>query len=146
MIRQLVYRSRATYEFGADDMIRLLLAARERNGREHITGVLLYRDRVFMQLLEGERDAVEAMYARIGRDPRHDDVHVERIADRDTRLLPGWNMGYAHGPVTDGLEPFPGLASERRVLQLLDATADDPVADALRAFMRHDAETAPSAG
>lgn len=137
MIRQLVYRSRESYPMATEDMIRLLLAARDYNRQAGITGMLLLRDGVFMQLLEGDPDEVLRLYRHIGDDARHHDV--ELLLDRTvaTRLLPGWSMGYAHAPATaEGRDVFLGLRSEARELEILArAPQDDRIVCMLRGFL-----------
>lgn len=119
VIRRLLYRSRQAYEFGTDDLLRLLLAARRYNGDHGITGLLLFRDGVFMQLLEGAAADIEGLYARIAEDPRHQDVDMLQAADGVERMLPGWQMAYAQAPQMDGEDVFAGLVSDVGALQLL---------------------------
>lgn len=88
---QLVYASRP---FGFDQAVlsAILLDARRANARDDITGALIARHDLYLQLLEGPRDKVEAAYQRIRRDDRH--VEVTRLVERpiETRLFPGWAM------------------------------------------------------
>lgn len=138
MIHQLVYISRETYPLRADDLIRLLLSAREYNRRADVTGVLLYRGGWFMQLLEGSEAEVEALYAHIASDPRHGEV--ERLLSRASaaRLMQGWSMGYADAPTADGCDAFEGLRSERGVIALLERTPRaDAVVGLLSDFLRN---------
>lgn len=88
---QLIYTSRP---FGFDDAILngILSDARRCNSRDDITGALVCRADVYLQMLEGPPAAVDAAYARIGEDDRHLDVellHRRRVADR---FFPGWSM------------------------------------------------------
>ncbi len=88
---QLVYTSRP---FGFDGTILngILVTARRLNARDGITGALICRADVYLQLLEGPEDALAACYARIARDDRHVDV-VERLRRPiDERMFPAWAM------------------------------------------------------
>jgi len=60
-----------------------------------ITGVLCVCQggNVFLQALEGGRDAVNALYGRIVQDPRHRDVTLLDYAEIDERRFAGWRMG-----------------------------------------------------
>jgi hypothetical protein len=66
------------------------------NPHNGITGILCHSDKLYMQVLEGGRDAINALYAKILRDPRHTDVvllHYEEICER---RYAGWTMGQAN--------------------------------------------------
>ncbi len=90
-LTQLIYTSRP---FGFDEatLDDILLAARVNNARRGVTGSLICRADMFMQLLEGPRDAVTATLARILLDDRHVDVAVVHCADVPERLFPDWTM------------------------------------------------------
>ena len=71
----------------------ILTQSRRRNPELGITGVLCHADGVFMQVLEGGREAVNQLYRRICSDTRHTDVillHYEEITER---RFGGWTMG-----------------------------------------------------
>ena len=104
MIR-LVYSSSARAGLTARDLEQILLSARTRNTTHKVTGMLLYRDGVFLQLLEGRRDNVHDIYNLIGRDRRHHhliNLLEETITERD---FPSWTMGYSI-PAPAQLERF----------------------------------------
>ena len=88
---QLVYASRP-FGFDQATLSAILLDARRANARDGISGALIARHDLYLQLLEGPRDKVEAAYQRIRRDDRH--VEVTRLVERpiETRLFPGWAM------------------------------------------------------
>ena len=93
MIR-LVYSSAARAGMDEAELKRILDGARTRNARREVTGMLLYRDGVFLQLLEGEEVDVRYVFARIAQDPRHQRVVKlleETISQRD---FASWSMGY----------------------------------------------------
>lgn len=91
MTYQLVY---ASEPFGYDDAILngILADSRRCNVRDGVTGALICRADLYLQLLEGDRDVVEATFDRIARDPRH--RHAQRLAAGKVaaRLFPGWAM------------------------------------------------------
>ena len=90
-VYQLIYVSEP---FGFDDAMLngILVDARRCNTRDGVTGALICRADVYLQLLEGEREVVEATFARIAKDPRH--LAVERLlaSEVDVRLFPHWAM------------------------------------------------------
>jgi len=72
---------------------RILAAARQHNHQSGVTGILVYGGGIFMQAIEGGRQAVSDLYGAIQRDPRHKDVallHYEEILER---RFGGWTMG-----------------------------------------------------
>jgi hypothetical protein len=71
---QIVYTSTASGSISKVDLMDLLKGSVQRNSRAGITGLLLYKDGGFMQALEGERETVVALFAKISRDPRHHNV------------------------------------------------------------------------
>ncbi len=91
MLHRLIYASRP---FGYDSAMLggILLAARRNNPRDGITGALICRADLYLQLLEGPGGAVTSLYSRIVADDRHCDVEQLCAADTDDRLFPGWAM------------------------------------------------------
>jgi hypothetical protein len=88
---QFVYASRP---FGFDTAILsgILMDARRLNDRDKITGALIARSDLYLQLLEGPRDKVEDAYERIRRDDRHVEVKPLLTRTIEKRLFPGWAM------------------------------------------------------
>ncbi len=68
---QIVYASAATSGFTQKDLVKLLGLARERNTAAGISGRLLYHNKSFLQVLEGPRERVDALFTKIAKDPRH---------------------------------------------------------------------------
>lgn len=92
---QLFYVSNATDALGGEAGIQSILeAARRFNEPEGITGMLLYRGGIFLQLLEGDRKKVEELFERIERDPRHNNVIRLFGVERNERLFGDWSMAY----------------------------------------------------
>jgi hypothetical protein len=91
---QIVYGSYARRAFTRPELASLLNAARTRNRMTGITGLLLYHDENFLQVLEGEEVAVESAYERIRRDPRHAGVMVLHRGPVEARQFQDWTMAY----------------------------------------------------
>ncbi len=96
MLVRLIYASRAAQALDAEALARLMKVSRANNADAGITGVLVYSDGVFMQLLEGGRDSVCALYNKIARDSRHHDVVLLRYGEVEERRFAGWSMGQAN--------------------------------------------------
>lgn len=90
-IHQLIYISEP---FGFDDGILngILSISRRNNVRDGLTGALVCRRDIYLQLLEGPEAAVEATYARIKRDDRHLAITPLLSAPSEARLFPDWAM------------------------------------------------------
>jgi Sensors of blue-light using FAD len=89
-----IYSSRAIGGFVHADLVRLLEASRTNNAAHGITGILLFVENSFFQVLEGPEGEVDDIYRSIARDVRHDRVTQiirEPIARRD---FADWTMGY----------------------------------------------------
>ncbi|MGB0629050.1 MAG: BLUF domain-containing protein [Alphaproteobacteria bacterium] len=92
-LRQVVYASSATVRFTDGDLTALLDKARQNNARNGITGVLIYLDGSFIQLLEGEEPALSETFERITSDSRH--AGMMKLSDRlvAERGFPEQEMG-----------------------------------------------------
>lgn len=94
VIHQLAYVSSATALFRTTDLVSMLNQARVLNARDDLTGLLLYRDGAFLQVLEGDRARVQKTYERIAADPRHTRVTTLIDATQAQREFPDWRMGF----------------------------------------------------
>jgi hypothetical protein len=92
-ITQIIYASRP-FGFDAALLAGILMDARRCNTRDGITGALICRDDLFLQLLEGPDEVVDAAFGRIARDDRHVEVRClsRRTLGDDARLFPRWAM------------------------------------------------------
>jgi hypothetical protein len=108
---QLIYSSRP---FGYDQatLSGILLDARRANARDGITGALICRRDIYLQLLEGPSNAVQAAYARIRRDDRHLDLRLHLCDSVPHRLFDAWDM--LHDPASSLIWPPENLSDEAR--------------------------------
>ena len=91
-----------------DDILSVSVRNNEAAG---ITGMLLYAGGTFMQVLEGEEQAVSATHERIKRDSRHMGIIVLEHAPIESRSFVRWSMGYrglsaAEGATAPAFAPF----------------------------------------
>lgn len=94
-LAHVVYASAESNPLGRDELVGILEQARVANAAREITGILLYAEGSFFQVLEGEADAVDETFARIARDPRHADIVVVVREPIHHRSFPDWSMGFA---------------------------------------------------
>ena len=71
---QIIYASAAVVPFSDLELEQLLLRARANNTRLGVTGMLLYHDGSFLQVIEGDAPVLMTLFERIGRDKRHASV------------------------------------------------------------------------
>ena len=90
----LVYVSSATHPFAQSELLYLLEGSRRNNQRTNLTGLLLYRDGNFMQVLEGEELEVMDTHQRISRDSRHGGLITLLNAPIAQRDFGDWSMGF----------------------------------------------------
>jgi stage V sporulation protein SpoVS len=93
MLVRLLYASRAVDPVAQEELLKILAQSNAHNPASGITGVLCSSGRIFLQLLEGGRMQVNALYNRIAADPRHDDVVVLAYAEISERRFANWSMG-----------------------------------------------------
>ncbi len=91
MLHRLIYASRP-FGFDAALLGGIMVGARRNNRRDGLTGALICRADLYLQLLEGPAAAVDAAFARIARDDRHLDVEPLVSEAVETRLFPAWDM------------------------------------------------------
>ena len=93
MLVRLLYASRLSDGDHAEVIESVMTQSRRRNPELGITGVLCHAEGVFMQVLEGGRDPVNALYNRIAGDSRHRGVMLLHYEEITERRFGGWTMG-----------------------------------------------------
>ena len=108
MLFHLIYVSTAVVPMTDHDLAQLLEQCRSRNEQNRITGMLLYKNGHFMQVLEGEEASVREIFRDIVKDKRHKSIDVLRAEFIQHRDFPDWTMGFAN---IDELDPstIPGF-------------------------------------
>ena len=88
------YVSTEAVKFSDEALVALLSEARTANTDRDVTGLLLYREGSFYQVLEGSEAAVMATFRDIEGDPRHKEVRVLFDGETDAREFADWQMGF----------------------------------------------------
>ncbi len=136
-LHRVVYLSSATQHFPPEALEELLVGAREANGAIGVTGVLIYHDGSFLQVLEGPRERVMATVDKIKADPRHAGVIIleNRACLRTT--FPDWSMGYLGvDELTDGQrEGYFELSAAARGAGTLALCRNTPIAVFMDSFL-----------
>lgn len=90
-LTQIVYSSKP-FGFDASVLDGILAVSRRLNARDDITGTLICRADMYLQLIEGPDAAVQATYQRIIADDRHLDIDLLVSHEITDRLFPEWAM------------------------------------------------------
>lgn len=92
-MKRLTYISRLVSDDPERDLRAIEEVSQRNNARDSITGVLIYAGGYFFQLIEGDEAAIDALYAKLLRDPRHTDlILIQTELDVHERLFPTWAM------------------------------------------------------
>jgi len=89
-----MYASAETVPFDEVALDNLLELSRKNNEANNWTGMLLYRDGDFLQVLEGEEDVVKKVCQKIYKDNRHTGVLELDKSEIDVRDFGQWSMGF----------------------------------------------------
>ncbi|QKG58011.1 BLUF domain-containing protein [Hymenobacter sp. BRD128] len=129
--------------FSEPQLQQLLGQARAFNARHGLTGILLYGQDQFFQVLEGDQLTVHALYARIQQDPRHRDVTTLVDKAIAQRSFADWSMAYHTLPPAQFIE-FAGYVSPTALAVAQEglSPADTQLLQLLRTFLA----PAPDAG
>ncbi len=103
---RLLYVSRAVGPQTTTVTASILAAAQARNAADGIGGVLCQGQGMYLQVLEGERGAVNRLYARIVGDPRHTQVDILLFEEIARPRFADWSMALVD--LSDG-DPMVGL-------------------------------------
>jgi hypothetical protein len=90
----ITYVSSASFPFSESTLLDLVEQCQRNNEKLGITGILVYSDGNFMQVIEGADLANRALYDRIRRDVRHRDVTTVHEQFIEAREFQGWSMAY----------------------------------------------------
>ena len=95
MLVRLMYASRAAASVDAEALAAILKKSKENNPQAGVTGVLCFcfNAGIFLQVLEGGRNAVSMLYNRISQDPRHREVVLLSYEEIGERSFSSWSMG-----------------------------------------------------
>lgn len=91
---QLIYISSSTKSLAKDEFLELVVQSQSKNDAMGITGVLMFKDGNFMQVLEGEQELIAKLYSTIKVDPRHTLVSIIQEGPINLREYQGWSSTY----------------------------------------------------
>jgi len=104
MNHELIYTSCATHEMDETNLTELLQQSREKNIRLNITGLLVYGNREFIQLLEGHKTEIFSLYDTIVKDDRHQQVELLWDSEIENRSFMDWSMAFLNVNTVDKIK------------------------------------------
>jgi hypothetical protein len=105
---ELSYLSEAVSDMSFLGLMRLLESARAFNQTNGISGILLYDNQQFGQIIEGERASVMKAWNRIQEDKRHHRIELLEIREISERSYPDWLLRFYGGETLT--RDYPALA------------------------------------
>lgn len=109
MYSQLIYTSMLTGPVARrSEVIKQISASSQHRNRERqVTGCMVVVNDRIIQFLEGTREAVGSLYAKLQADERHEDLQILMELVAGERVFPNWNMEvYRADAGTPGSEEF----------------------------------------
>ena len=91
---ELLYCSSASQDLTHDDITQILNTSRKWNLEHSITGCLLYYNKQFIQIIEGDKTDVKLLFANIKKDRRHENVILMQENIKENRFFNHWNMAF----------------------------------------------------
>ena len=89
---QLIYKSYATRALTAEEFADIMVEAKVNNKEIDVTGCLLFKDGVFLQVLEGDKKDLVKLYKKIQRDSRHAQAEQLYFESTNERTFQNWSM------------------------------------------------------
>ncbi|MGR7813261.1 BLUF domain-containing protein [Lacinutrix undariae] len=94
MIKTICYISDALEHESLDNIETLYEKAKANNFKNNITGILIYKNKNFLQVLEGEIDTVNTTYEKITYDARHHNIFKVINTTIEGRIFEDYNFGF----------------------------------------------------
>jgi len=92
-MKRVRYISRFATDLTPQDIDQIVATSQKNNPGRNITGMLMASGDLFYQLLEGPKDEIDSLYARIAKDSRHEQVLLlESEVGKFERICPDWAM------------------------------------------------------
>jgi len=117
MIFQLAYKSKIGNNLLSEEIDKILAHSKRNNYLVEISGCLVFFEKRFYQILEGEESVVRMLYDKIQLDKRHHAVEKLSEENTNTRLFSDWGMMY-YSPV-DTEDSEIGMGQFKRNIFLL---------------------------
>jgi class 3 adenylate cyclase len=92
-MKRITYISRIAQPLSIEEIEIIKVHSSQNNRKINITGLLVYFEKLFFQVIEGDDNEVDRLYLKIKNDPRHSDIiRLKTEYSIDERLFPEWSM------------------------------------------------------
>ncbi len=91
---EITYSSIVKKDINKDDIKDILSKARIHNSANGVTGCLLYYNKQFIQILEGEKEVIKDLLKKIEKDERHFNIRILAESEKEDRTFKKWTMAY----------------------------------------------------
>lgn len=92
-LNQIIYTSQTTKKLEFKDVREMAIKFQGNNKTKGLTGLLVYGNRFFMQILEGKQAEVNSLYHTISNDDRHKEITILNYSQIAVRQFEDWSMG-----------------------------------------------------
>lgn len=89
---EITYTSEAASSMAPDDIFNIIETSARNNLQDDLTGFLIFSKGRFFQLIEGPESSIDALFARLSNDPRHENVFILTRKEIKQRSFPKWQM------------------------------------------------------
>ncbi len=116
-MKSLTYVSNAAVPINKEELERILNSSLKNNSAADVTGMLVYHDSTFIQVLEGPEEAVDRIYGVVQHDDRHENLVVLNESQIEDREFGKWEMGFRFIEPGEDLGQFTSFQELAKILK-----------------------------
>lgn len=124
MTFQIIYSSVSSMPMQREALEDILEQAQINNAHSGISGALVYVDGFFLQVLEGEREALQQLMQTISRDLRHESISVLQAGEVPAAAFSTWKMAYVSA-TPEQVAQWVGLSVSTTIADVWDGVQQD---------------------
>ncbi len=94
MLKTICYISSSTQNDSLENIKEMYSKAKANNSKNNISGILIYHNGNYLQVLEGTHKDVDQTYIRISKDSRHKNIIKVINSDTEYRIFEDYNFGF----------------------------------------------------
>ena len=134
----IVYVSVSSERLSEKYLDDFLSAIRKRNKQRRVTGLLLYNDEFFIQVIEGSKETIHNLFEIIKNDSRHSNIVKLLEESIESRSFPDWSMGYRkiNQTQTDRIPGFSNCMQTDQPDEIISGTTEE-LMYLLNSFRKH---------